>query len=58
MSERADGLTHMNAEGRATMVDVTLRRIVRKNVFRLAKMTGNSTSGSFRKTRPGDGVVD
>ena len=41
-----------------TMVDVTLRRIVRKNVFRLAKMTGNSTSGSFKKTRPGDDVVE
>ena len=41
-----------------TMVDVTLRRIVRKNVFRLVKMTGTSTSGSFRKARPGDGVVD
>jgi len=41
-----------------TMVDLTLKRIVRKNVFRLSRMTGNSTKGSFRRTRPGDDIVD
>ncbi len=41
-----------------TLVDVTLKRIVRKNVFRLKKMTGDSTRNDFKRTRPGDDIAD
>ena len=40
-----------------TMIDIQLRRVVRKNVFRMTRMTGDATTGSFRKTRPGDDFV-
>jgi len=56
MSERADGLTHMNAEGRATMVDVTPKdetrriavaegRIVMQKATLDAIVSGRSTKG-------------
>ena len=40
-----------------TMIDIQLRRVVRKNVFRMTRMTGDATTGSFKKTRPGDDFV-
>ena len=53
--EMLDKVLRPNA---TTMVDLTLRRVVRKNVFRLARMSGDSTRGSFKRTRPGDDIVD
>ena len=40
-----------------TYVDIRLRRIVSKEVFRLARLEGDSTSGSFRRVRPGDEIA-
>lgn len=40
-----------------TLVDIRLRRIVTKNVFRMSRLSGDSTAGSFRKTPPGDDIV-
>lgn len=41
-----------------TLVDIRLKRIVRRNVFRLQKMSGDSTTGNFKDTRPGPGIAD
>ena len=41
-----------------TMIDLTLRRNVTKNVFRLAKMVGDKTANNFRKTKPGTDLAD
>lgn len=38
-----------------TLVDICLQRVVRKNVMRLGRGT---KQGSFKKTKPGDEVVD
>lgn len=40
-----------------TLVDIRLRRIVMKNVFRISRLEGESTAGSFRRTPPGDDIV-
>jgi hypothetical protein len=39
------------------MVDIQLRRVVRKNVFRMARMQGDSTARNFKKTPAGDDFV-
>ena len=41
-----------------TMIDIVLQRVVRKNVFRMARMQGDSTAGNFKKTRPGSDIAD
>jgi hypothetical protein len=41
-----------------TLVDIRLRRIVRKNVFRASRMQGDKTANNFKKTRPGDEIVN
>lgn len=46
----------LHANG-TTLVDIVLRRIVRKNVFRVDKMTGEAKAVDFGKTKLGDGVV-
>lgn len=40
-----------------TLVDIRLRRVVTKNVFRVSRLEGESVAGSFRRTPPGDDVV-
>lgn len=42
----------------STLIDVRLRRVVRKNVFRMSRMQGDSVAGDFKKTKPGDKIVD
>lgn len=41
-----------------TLIDIRVRRIVRKNVFRLKKMMNDTIKGEFKKTKPGDEIVD
>jgi hypothetical protein len=41
-----------------TLIDIRVRRIVRRNVFRLKKMTNDTIEGEFKKTKPGDEIVD
>lgn len=41
-----------------TLIDICVRRIVRKNVFRLKKMTNDTIKGEFGKIKPGDEIVD
>jgi len=40
-----------------TLIDICLQRVVRKNVFRLSRMKGDSTAGDFKKTQPGDEIT-
>jgi hypothetical protein len=40
-----------------TLVDIRLRRVVKKNVFRVSKLQGDSTAGTFKKTPPGDEIT-
>jgi len=40
-----------------TLIDVRLRRVVRKNVFRVDKLTGQTKPVNFEKTKPGDEIV-
>lgn len=40
------------------LIDIRLQRVVRKNVFRMSRMQGNSTAGNFKKTPAGDDIVD
>ena len=40
-----------------TLIDIRLRRIVTKNVFRVTRLEGESVAGSFKRTRPGDDIV-
>jgi len=40
-----------------TLVDIVLRRIVRKNVFRVDRMTSETKPVNFDKTKPGDEIV-
>ena len=40
-----------------TLVDIVLRRIVRKNAFSLQKVTGDTKARSFKNTRPGEGLL-
>lgn len=40
-----------------TLIDIRLRRVVRKNVFRVDKMTGQTKPVNFEKTKPGDEIV-
>ena len=41
-----------------TLIDIRVRRIVHKNTFRLGRMVGDKTRGDFKRTRPGDDIVD
>ena len=41
-----------------TLIDIRLQRVVRKNVFRMSRMQGDSTAGNFKKTKPGDKIAD
>ena len=41
-----------------TLVDIRLRRVVTKNVFRMSRLEGKSVAGSFKRTPPGDDIVD
>ncbi len=40
-----------------TLIDIRLRRIVRKNVFRMDRMTNKTKPIPFKKTKPGDEIV-
>jgi hypothetical protein len=40
-----------------TLIDIRLQRVVNKNVFRMSRMQGDSTTGNFKKTRPGDEIA-
>jgi hypothetical protein len=40
-----------------TLVDIRLQRVVRKNVFRVEKMTSQTKPVDFKKTEPGDEIV-
>ena len=40
-----------------TLIDIRLRRIVRKNVFRMDKMTNKTKPLKFKKAKPGDEIV-
>jgi hypothetical protein len=40
-----------------TLVDIRLQRVVKKNVFRMRRMQGDSSSGGFKSTQPGDDFV-
>ncbi|MDD2853616.1 MAG: phospholipase [Desulfuromonadaceae bacterium] len=40
-----------------TLVDIVLRRIVRKNVFLVGKVTSGTKAVNFAKTKPGDEIV-
>jgi hypothetical protein len=40
-----------------TLVDICLRRIVTKNVFRVSRLQGDSTAGKFNKTPPGNDIA-
>jgi len=40
-----------------TLIDIRLRRVVRKNVFRLDKMTAQTKPMNFDKTKPGDEII-
>lgn len=41
-----------------TLIDIRLRRVVHKNVFRLDKMTDPTALGSFKDTKPGKNIVE
>lgn len=41
-----------------TLVDIVLRRIVRKNVFRVDKVTVETKRGGFKNTKPGDEIIE
>ena len=40
-----------------TLVDIVLRRIVRKNVFCMDKVTGETKASSFKNAKPGNEIV-
>lgn len=40
-----------------TLIDIRLRRVVRKNVFRVDKMVEQAKPMNFEKTKPGDEIV-
>lgn len=40
-----------------TLVDIRLRRVVTKSVFRMSRLKGKSVAGSFRRTTPGDDIA-
>ena len=40
-----------------TLVDIRLRRVVRKNVFRVERVTDQTKPVNFDKTKPGDEIV-
>ena len=58
ISASKDLLNHVLQPNATTMIDLTLRRNVTKNVFRLEALKGDSTKGSFSKTKPGDELVE
>ena len=41
----------------STLIDIRLRRVVRKNVFRVEKMTDSTKPRNFKTTKPGDDIV-
>jgi len=40
-----------------TLVDIVLRRIVRKNVFSMEKVTGETKAVNFKNAKPGNEIV-
>jgi hypothetical protein len=52
-----DLLSNVLRPNSTTMVDIQLRRVVRKNVFRMARMQGDSAARNFKKTPAGDDFV-
>jgi hypothetical protein len=44
------------APNSTTLIDICLRRIVTKNVFRADKLTSN-INPNFKSTKPGDDIV-
>ena len=50
-------LAHTLHPNATTLIDIRLKRVVHKNVFRVSKLQGDSTAGSFKKTSPGDEIV-
>lgn len=53
-SDTLQTVLHANS---TTLVDIVLRRIVRKNVFCMARVTNGTKPGSFKNTKQGDGIV-
>jgi hypothetical protein len=51
-------LTQALEPNSTTLIDIELRRIVRKNVFRMNRMVGDSTKRKFKDEVPGDDIVD
>ena len=41
-----------------TLIDIRVRRVVHKNTFRMGRMVGDKTRGDFKRTRPGDDIVE
>ncbi|MDX1480104.1 MAG: hypothetical protein R3315_00415, partial [Woeseiaceae bacterium] len=41
-----------------TLVDIRLRRIVHANVFALDEHDGGTARGSFKRTKPGEDILD
>lgn len=54
-AEMLESALHGNS---TTLVDIVLRRVVRKNVFRVDKMTSGMKPVNFEKTKPGEEVVE
>lgn len=52
--EMLESVLHANS---TTLVDIVLQRILRKNVFRVDKMTSGTKAVDFGKTKPGDDIV-
>ena len=53
--EMLEKALHANS---TTMVDIVLRRVVRKNVFRVEKMTAATVPVDFAGVEVGDGIVE
>ncbi len=53
-AEMLEKSLHANS---TTLVDIVLRRVVRKNVFLVDKMTSGTKAVNFEKTKPGDEIV-
>jgi hypothetical protein len=53
--EMLQTVLHANS---TTLVDVVLRRVVRKNVFCMDKVTGETKPVNFKNTKPGNEIVE
>ncbi len=51
-------LTQVLQPNATTLVDIKVRRVVRKNTFRLAKMEGDKPDRNFKNTKPGRDIVE